>query len=335
SDHSSAIETKKPTVSEIPNSQTNSTETKTEKSPAVEDKKPTVSEIPNYQTNPVETKLENSPAAETQNSTVSEIINYPTNPVETEIDEITGDTIEKPVFIQPEKLEIATIPTESTDILTGEMENTSPTPIDSLENAGETADNLPLISPDEISTLWESLNRILPQQFPNIPETESSQNHQPSASEYSEYIVSDSTTIIPEIAVTENHHSQQSENITADSENQPPTTIYEYVNPDFDSENIAITPEIPSDANNQPDNSQNIIADSEIATSTDSDSETNINEYAVTDTETQPETTPNLPQQNPPFIGIIDTGFIANNPNIDYSQIRLGKDVIEGDNNPL
>ncbi|MEG3974040.1 DUF4114 domain-containing protein, partial [Microcoleus sp. herbarium8] len=46
-----ATETKNPTVSEIPNSQT-----KLETSPAVEDKNPTVSEIPNS-----ETKPENSP----------------------------------------------------------------------------------------------------------------------------------------------------------------------------------------------------------------------------------------------------------------------------------
>ncbi|MEG4368877.1 S8 family serine peptidase, partial [Microcoleus sp. B4b_D2] len=327
-ENSPVIEDKQPTVSETPNSATNSTETKTENSPAVEDKNPTVSEIPNSQTNSTETTTEKSPATETQNPTVSEIPNFPTNPVETEIDEITGDTIEKPVFFQPEKPEIPAIPAESTDILTGEIENISPTLIDTPE----TADNLPLISPDEISLLWETLNSILAQQPPHILETESSQNHQPSESEY---IVTDSQTIIPEIAVTQNHHSQQSENIIADSDNQPPTTIDEYVNPDFDSEKIAITPPIPSDENNQPDNSQNIIAASEIATETDSDSQTNINEYTVTHTETQRETTPNLPQQNQPLIGIIDTGFVANNPNIDYSQIILGKDLIEGDNNPL
>jgi len=152
-ENSPVIEDKKPTVSETPNSATNSTETKTENSPVIEDKNPTVSEIPNSQTNSTETTTENSPATETQNPTVSEIPNFPTNPVETEIDEIPGDTIEKPVFIQPEKLEIPAIPTESTDIITGEMENTSPTPIDSLENASQTADNLPLISPDEISLL--------------------------------------------------------------------------------------------------------------------------------------------------------------------------------------
>jgi len=180
--------------------------------------------------------------------------------------------------------------------------------------------------------VWETLNSILAQQLPHILETESSQNHQPSESEY---IVTDSQTIIPEIAVTQNHHSQQSENIIADSDNQPPTTIDEYVNPDCDSEKIVITPAIPSDKNNQPDNSQNIIADSEIATETDSDSQTNINEYTVTHTETQRETTPNLPQQNQPLIGIIDTGFVANNPNIDYSKIILGKDLIDSDNNPL
>jgi hypothetical protein len=36
-----------------------------------------------------------------------------------------------------------------------------------------------------------------------------------------------------------------------------------------------------------------------------------------------------------PLIGIIDTGFSANNPDIDYSRITLGKDLVGGDDNPL
>ena len=336
---SPAVETKNPTVSENPNSGTNSAQTKTENSPTAETKNSTVSEIPNSRTNPVETKPENSPAGETENPTISEniisTISENTQPAivnVNSIDEITGDKIEIPVFIQADQPEIPAIPADFTDILTGEIENISPNPIDRAEIASETPENFPLISPEEISPLSETLNSIFAQQFPLIPETESSQNHQPSASEY---IVTEAQTIIPQIAVTKNHHSQQSENITADSDNQQQTTIDEYVNPDFDSENIAITPEIPSEENNQPDNSQNIIADSAIATATDSYSETTINEYTVTDTETQPEITPSLPQQSQPLIGIIDTGFTANNPNINYSQIRLGKDLIEGDNNPL
>ncbi|MEG3840378.1 hypothetical protein, partial [Microcoleus sp. herbarium14] len=293
---SPAIEAKNPTISEIPNS-----DPKTENSPATQTKNPTVSEIPNSDPTPVEPKTD-SLSVETKNSSVSEIPNSDPNPenypaIETKnskisdniiptisentqlaipfvnsIDFITGDKIEIPVFIQQDKPEIPAS-TTSTDILTGEMENSYPILID-------------------------------------IAETESSQNHQPSASEY---IVTDTQTIIPEIAVTENQHLQQSENIITDSDNQPPTTIDEYLNPDFDSEKTTITPAISSDENNQPENSQNIITDSN----------TNINEYAITNTETQP------------LIGIIDTGFIANNPNIDYSQIILGKDVIDNDNNPL
>ncbi|MEG4570430.1 hypothetical protein QUA46_25815, partial [Microcoleus sp. MON2_D6] len=332
---SPAVETENPTVSETPNSDPNSADPKTENSPTAETENSTVSETPNSDPNPAEIKTENSPATETKNSTVSEICNCATNPAETKpenspttetqnpqvsentiptiseniqpaiadaksIDFITGDKIETSVFFQPDKPEIPAIPAASTDILTGEIENTSPTLIDTPEIASQTPENFPLISPEEISQQSETLNSIFAQQFPNIPETESRQNHQPSASEY---IVTDAQTIIPEIAVTENHHSQQSENITADSKNQPPTTIDEFVNPDFDSENIAITPEISSDANNQPDNSLHIIPDSFIATATDSHSETTINEYTTTDTETQPETTPNLPQKNQPLIG--------------------------------
>jgi surface antigen len=36
-----------------------------------------------------------------------------------------------------------------------------------------------------------------------------------------------------------------------------------------------------------------------------------------------------------PLIGVIDTGFSANNPDIDYSRLILGKDHIAGDENPL
>jgi Subtilase family len=36
-----------------------------------------------------------------------------------------------------------------------------------------------------------------------------------------------------------------------------------------------------------------------------------------------------------PIIGIIDTGFSSNIPNIDYSRIYLGHDFIDGDDNPL
>ncbi|TAE00446.1 MAG: hypothetical protein EAZ96_21185, partial [Oscillatoriales cyanobacterium] len=329
---SPVVEAKNPAISEIRNSARNSAETKPENSPATETKNSTISEIPNSATTPADPKTENSPATETKNSKVSENIiptfsenTQPAITVVNSIDEITGDKIEKLVFIQPDKPEIAAIPAESTDILTGEIANTSPTLIDTPEIASETAENFPLISPDEISTLWETLNSILAQQFPLISETESIQNYQPSASEY---IVTDSQTIIPEIAVTENHYSQQSENIIADSDNQPPTTIDEYLNPDFDSEKITITPAIPSDEN-QPDNSLHSITDSE------TESQTNINEYTITNTETQPEITPHLSQKNQPLIGIIDTGFVANNPNIDYSQIILGKDVIDSDNNPL
>lgn len=43
----------------------------------------------------------------------------------------------------------------------------------------------------------------------------------------------------------------------------------------------------------------------------------------------------NFPQSSQPLIGIIDTGFSANNPDIDYSHLILGSDRIGNDNNPL
>jgi pimeloyl-ACP methyl ester carboxylesterase len=41
------------------------------------------------------------------------------------------------------------------------------------------------------------------------------------------------------------------------------------------------------------------------------------------------------PKVGLPLVGIIDTGFAANNPDIDYSRITLGKDLVGGDDNPL
>ncbi|MGB3239522.1 MAG: S8 family serine peptidase, partial [Geitlerinemataceae cyanobacterium] len=36
-----------------------------------------------------------------------------------------------------------------------------------------------------------------------------------------------------------------------------------------------------------------------------------------------------------PLIGIIDTGFNGKNPDLDYSRVILGRDLVDGDNNPL
>jgi subtilisin family serine protease/surface antigen len=42
-----------------------------------------------------------------------------------------------------------------------------------------------------------------------------------------------------------------------------------------------------------------------------------------------------FPASNQPLVGVIDTGFSGNNPDIDYSRIILGRDRISNDNNPL
>ncbi|NJK68905.1 MAG: DUF4114 domain-containing protein [Microcoleus sp. SU_5_3] len=310
-------ETQNSAVSSIPNSAINPVETPTEISDAVAAENPTVSEIPNFATNSAETKTKNFPASETQNPTVAENSSGAINPAELEIDAITGEKIETPVFLQPET---PATPTAAADILTGEIADTYPTFTDSLETDSFNPENLPPLSGEEISQLWETLNSIFSQQFPEIPPTEFSDDYRQPAPADAEYIV-DNPTIIPEITATENYDSSPSENLFADSDSQPPTTAGEYLNPNIDSE-------ISTGENSGQDNSQNSIVESETETETDSD-------FAVTDTQTQLEITPDSPQQNKPFIGIIDTGFTANNPNINYSQIILGKDVIDGDSNPL
>ena len=40
-------------------------------------------------------------------------------------------------------------------------------------------------------------------------------------------------------------------------------------------------------------------------------------------------------QEAQPLVGIIDTGFAANNPDLNYENITLGYDWVDGDNNPL
>ncbi|MGB3510280.1 MAG: PA14 domain-containing protein, partial [Microcoleaceae cyanobacterium] len=42
-----------------------------------------------------------------------------------------------------------------------------------------------------------------------------------------------------------------------------------------------------------------------------------------------------FPLENQPLVGVIDTGFSANNPDLDYSRITLGGDRLDNDNNPL
>jgi surface antigen/subtilisin family serine protease len=42
-----------------------------------------------------------------------------------------------------------------------------------------------------------------------------------------------------------------------------------------------------------------------------------------------------FPASNQPLVGVIDTGFSGNNPDIDYSRIILGRDRISNDDNPL
>ena len=42
-----------------------------------------------------------------------------------------------------------------------------------------------------------------------------------------------------------------------------------------------------------------------------------------------------LPLDRPPLIGVIDTGFAAHDPKIDYSHVSLGHDYVDGDTNPL
>ncbi|WP_293366580.1 S8 family serine peptidase [Microcoleus sp. CAWBG50] len=329
---SPAIETQNPTVS---TAVANPVEKKPD-SPATETQNPTVTR------KPVEKKLDFS-TTETQNATISPnlvpTISENTQPAVAVInstDEITGDKIEITAIpsapTQTETTELPAIPA-ATDILTGEIENTSlnlpntSVNTDIAETTSQADESFPLIYDEEISTLLETLNRT-------STTAESTDNHPLSESEYTIANFdtdSENLTNIPQTATTQNYLPSDSANIIANTDNQPQTIIDEYPNPNFetDSEKTNVIPEIASSANNQPENPLHIIATSQ------SDSETKINDYPVADTTTELETTPNFPQPTQLLIGIIDTGFAADNPNIDYSKIILGKDVIDNDNNPL
>ncbi|OYD87543.1 hypothetical protein CDG77_28805 [Nostoc sp. 'Peltigera membranacea cyanobiont' 213] len=43
----------------------------------------------------------------------------------------------------------------------------------------------------------------------------------------------------------------------------------------------------------------------------------------------------NFKKSDQALIGVIDTGFNAKNPDIDYSRVKLGRDLVDNDNNPL
>ena len=43
----------------------------------------------------------------------------------------------------------------------------------------------------------------------------------------------------------------------------------------------------------------------------------------------------NFKKEAQPLIGVIDTGFNAKNPDIDYSRVKLGRDLVDNDNDPL
>ncbi|MFN6526126.1 S8 family serine peptidase [Nostoc sp. ChiSLP03a] len=43
----------------------------------------------------------------------------------------------------------------------------------------------------------------------------------------------------------------------------------------------------------------------------------------------------NFKKSDQPLIGVIDTGFNAKNPDIDYGRVKLGRDLVDNDNNPL
>ncbi len=67
----------------------------------------------------------------------------------------------------------------------------------------------------------------------------------------------------------------------------------------------------------------------------DTDTQLNLWETILGDDNRWYAETEPTPKSGPPLIGIIDTGFVANHPDINPPQILLGQDRIDGDDNPL
>ncbi|MDB9311896.1 S8 family serine peptidase [Spirulina sp. CS-785/01] len=57
-------------------------------------------------------------------------------------------------------------------------------------------------------------------------------------------------------------------------------------------------------------------------------------EQYVDDTASE-KTIPDVEQSKQPLVGVIDTGLSSDNPDLDYDKITLGKDRVDGDDNPL
>ncbi|MFP4123022.1 MAG: PA14 domain-containing protein [Coleofasciculus sp.] len=90
----------------------------------------------------------------------------------------------------------------------------------------------------------------------------------------------------------------------------------------------------------EPVNNSEIVTEPTTDASTDVATDEPVNNSEIvteptTDSELAEPVQYEFPQENQPLVGIIDTGFSDNNPDIDYSRISLGQDRIDGDNNPL
>jgi uncharacterized protein with LGFP repeats/pimeloyl-ACP methyl ester carboxylesterase len=79
------------------------------------------------------------------------------------------------------------------------------------------------------------------------------------------------------------------------------------------------------------DSSSSPNQQSETETTSPAEQEQNIREKLETTSPSEFE----APKSDQPAVGIIDTGFAGNNPDIDYDNVTLGQDRVDGDDNPL
>ncbi|MGA9377730.1 MAG: BPSL0067 family protein [Phormidium sp.] len=78
-----------------------------------------------------------------------------------------------------------------------------------------------------------------------------------------------------------------------------------------------------------------IASNSPITSTTETTSAVSVTETQNPAVSAKPPIQFEFPKENQPLVGIIDKGFSANNPDIDYSRIILGQDRVDGDPNPL
>ncbi|WP_071516960.1 S8 family serine peptidase [Geitlerinema sp. PCC 9228] len=164
---------------------------------------------------------------------------------------------------------------------------------------------------------------------------ESSQSSQP------ETVASEETTSESDSSGSESGDSQETTaGDSSDDGFDPETVTYEDMPADV-GDGSSETTVAESGDTEQLDNANDGDAAADSSSSPNQQSETETTSPAETkrSIEEKLATTPasqfESPKADQPLVGVIDTGFAGNNPDINYDNVTLGQDRVDGDDNPL